>query len=453
MSRVVKTNEKKKKTRNFVIAAVLLAVCIIVSYVYFTVNKWEKFVYPQVSVEGVDLSGKTKDEATKLLEDKYGKIVLNNKINIKAGNRNYTINYSELNAKYNIKETVEIAFSYGKDLGTFKKYKLISDSEPKKINLKFSYDSKPIDDTVQKVKKDINKKPVDATLKLSGSTFVTTESVNGAELNEKKLKEDIVNELSKNAKSGINVEADIKVLKPKITSDKLKTVNSQITSYSTSYAGSMASRCNNIAVSTRSINGTVIMPGETFSFNDVVGERTKDRGYMEAPVIVNQKADSGLGGGICQVSTTLYNALLKANLDITERAHHTFPSHYVPKGLDATVDWGNIDLKFKNNFDYPVYIEGYTDGSNVDFNIYTNENLKGTTCEITTELYATVPAKTNYVTDSSLAAGQTEVVKNPHTGYKVKVYKNVYRNGKFVEKKLVSNDYYVAINGLIKKGK
>lgn len=453
MSRAVKNNKNQKKIRRFVIAAVLLAVSIMASYVYFTAKKWETKIYPKVKVEDIDLTGKTKQEATKLLKDKYGDVVLSNKINIKAEKRNYTINYSDLAAKYNIDETVNEAFSYGKGQSIISKYKLISRSKGKQLNLKFAYDSKPIDETIKTMKKEIDKKPKNASLNLSGGGFSTKPGVDGAELDGEKLKKDIIEKLNSNSKGGIDVEASIKVIKPKVTETALKSVNSQIgRTFSTSYAGSSAARCNNIAVATRSINGTVVMPGETFSFNSVVGERTKAAGYQEATVIVNQKADSGLGGGICQVSTTLYNAILLSNIKTTERAHHTFPSHYVDKGLDATVDWGNIDLKFKNTFDYPIYIEGYTTGSVVAFNIYSNEKLKSTTCEMSTELYATVPAKTTYVNDSSLPAGQTEEVKSPHTGYKVKVYRSVYKNGNLIEKQLISNDYYIAINGVIKRG-
>jgi len=112
------------------------------------------------------------------------------------------------------------------------------------------------------------------------------------------------------------------------------------------------------------------MPGETFSFNQVVGERTEQRGYQSGPVIVGNQVESGLGGGICQVSSTLYNTILLGNINATERMHHTMPSSYVPLGMDATVDWGNIDYKFRNNLQSPVYIEAYTSNGNVVFNLY-----------------------------------------------------------------------------------
>lgn len=450
-----KRNDKKKnakRIRYFCFAAVLIAVSVMGSYVYFATQKWNNVIYPNVVVEDMDLTGKTKEEAIKILSNKYGNLALNSKINIKTPNRTYTINYSGLNAKYNITEAVNEAYTYGKNLNIISKYKIISKSERKQYDLKFSYNQKPVNDTIQAIKKDINQKPKDASVKLENGNFNVISGIKGAELDEAKLKKDILAKLDSKASGEINIEAPIKVLEPKVSAEALKSINTKIGSFSTNYATSSQARATNIYVATKNVNGTLIMPGDTFSFNEVVGERTKARGYQEAPVIVNQKLESGLGGGICQVSSTLYNAILQANIKTTERAHHTFPSHYVEKGLDATVDWGNIDLKFKNTFDYPIYIEAGTSNKNVYFDIYSNEKLKQRTYKISSEVYSTIEPTTKYIDDPTLPAGTEEVVRSSHTGYKVKVYRDIYENGKFIKREIVSNDYYVAINGLIKRG-
>ncbi|MCY6355819.1 VanW family protein [Clostridium sp. ZS2-4] len=450
-----KRNDKKKNVKRmtkFFFAAVLLGISVIGSYGYFTTQKWNNLIFPNVVVENIDLTGKTKEEAIKILSDKYGNPVLNSKINIKTQNRTYTISYSGLNAKYNITQVVNEAYTYGKDLNIISKYKLIAKPKSKQYELKFSYDEKPVNDTIQSIKKDINKNTKDASIKLENGKFNIIPGTKGVELDEAKLKKDILAKLNNKASGDINLEAPTKVLEPKISTAALEAVNTKIGSFSTNYATSSQARATNIDVATRSINETLVMPGDTFSFNGIVGERTKARGYQEAPVIVNQKLESGLGGGICQVSSTLYNAILQSNIKTTERAHHTFPSHYVDKGLDATVDWGNIDLKFKNTFDYPIYVEAGTNNRNVYFNLYSNQKLKQRTYKITSEVYSTIEPTTKYIDDPTLPAGKEEVVKNPHTGYKVKVYRDIYENGKFVKKETVSNDYYVAINGVIKRG-
>lgn len=448
-----KSNKKRnKRIRNLIFAVILLLISTAVSYMYFLTGRYKDSIYPGVIIQGVDLSGKNKEEAVNILSEKYSNPLQKKKISIKTPNKTYTINLSDLNPKYNIEEKVDEAISYGKDLNIFSKYKLIKKPASKEYNLQFTYDDKLITDTIKKVSEDVNKEPVDATITRGNGGFNVTEDQNGYKLDSDKLSKDIASKINANEEGDIVIEASIKEIKAKITADALKKIDSKLSSFSTSFATSSEGRCTNISLATRSINGTVLMPGDTFSFNGTVGERTKERGYKEAGVIVNQKLDSGLGGGICQVSSTLYNALIRANIKMTERTHHTIPVAYVELGSDATVDWGNIDLKFKNTFDYPIYIEGYTSNKNVYFNIYSNSALAKRTYTITSEVYDVIESKTEYINDSSMKEGQTEVVKSPHSGYRVRTYRNIYENGKFIKKELVTNDYYIPINGVIKRG-
>lgn len=447
------TNAKSnKKIFKLSIAIILVIVCAVVSYVYFTVQKFNDTIFPGVQVEEVNLSGATKDEAMKILREKYSDAMLNKKINIKAKDKDYFINYPELKAKYNIDDTVNHAMSYGKDKNMFSKYMIIKGKKSKIYELELSYDVKPIDKMIDKIAKETNVKPVDAKLSFDGGSFGVKEDKKGVELEKEKLKKEIISNINDKHQDVVVINAPFKVIASKVTAEVLKSVNSKLGSYSTNYATSSEARATNVAVATRSIDGKVVMPGETFSFNEVVGERTRARGYREAGVIVNQKLESGFGGGVCQVSSTLYNALLRSNIKMTERVHHTFPSSYVPTGLDATVDWGNIDLKFKNTFKYPIYIQGYTGGREVGFNIYSNSELARTRCEITSEVYKKIEPRTEYINDSNLPAGAMEVVKSGHTGYRVKSYRSIYKDGKFVAKELIANDYYVPVNGVVKRG-
>lgn len=455
MARSKKNTTKSKgnkKIRNLIFAVILLLISAAISYVYFTTQKFDSVMLPGVNIEDVDLSGKSKEEAIQILREKYSNPILGKKVNIKTPKRTYTINYSELNPQYNIIETVEGALTYGKDLNIISRYKIIKKPEIKKYKLKFSYNHKPVDDMISTISKDINSKPVEATINLVNGDFQVTKDKKGFELESKKLSEYIASKISERSNEDINADAPIKSLGAKVTAEALKTVNSKIGSFSTSFTSSSEARSTNISLATQSINGKVLMPGDTFSFNEVVGERTKERGYKEAGVIVNQQLDSGVGGGICQVSSTLYNALLRGNIKTTERVHHTFPSTYVEKGLDATVDWGNIDLKFKNTFDYPIYIEGFTSNKNVYFNIYSNSSLAKRSYSITTEVYSTIEPTTKYIDDPTLPVGQTEVVKQARSGYRVRAYKNIYENGKLIGREQISNDYYIPINGVIKRG-
>ena len=188
----------------------------------------------------------------------------------------------------------------------------------------------------------------------------------------------------------------------------------QLATYSTWYIGSN-NRYQNLVVAANKINGTVIMPGETFSYNSTVGERTIAAGFREATVFENNQAVSGLGGGICQVSTTLYNAVLYSNLDVVERTNHMFLSTYFTGGRDATVAWGSLDFKFKNNRNYPIKIVAGVENGGVHVSIY---GLK------TPDDY------------------QVEIFSNYIGSGTYQTYKKLIKDGQEVSTELISTDTY-----------
>lgn len=453
---VRKRRRKKKKLPKEILAAggILLVVSIgFLLYQYNTVKSWDNIIYPGVKIEGQDLSGKSEEEAKKIVEQRHGAIVLKKKLNIITPDKTYTLEYAKLNPKQNIDEIVKEAYGYGKNLNLFKQYRLIKSKEGKQYKLNFTYDLEPIVELINNIEKDVNKDPVNAGLKGSGGNFSIVPEENGRKLQKDKLQKEITNKINSNKELSVNIEAPIEIVTARITGDKLSPINSRIAGYSTNY-GSISSpeRANNIVLSTQSINGLVMLPGDVFSFNEVVGERTAQRGYKAAPVIIGNQVDLGLGGGICQVSTTLYNAILRANIKPVERSHHTLPSHYVPLGLDATVDYENLDYKFKNTLDYPIYIEGSTYGGNITFNIYSNSALSSILTEVTSEVYETIQPGVKYIDDPTLPSGQTQQVQPPSTGFKVKVTKLTKQNGKIISKEVIANDFYKPVDAVMKRG-
>src|SRR5205823_2528692 len=156
----------------------------------------------------------------------------------------------------------------------------------------------------------------------------------------------------------------------KVTADHLGSINTVLAAYSTSMGGSSRNRRHNIQVACQAIDGTVLMPGEVFSYNDTVGPRSERAGFRTAPVIIHGELVPGTGGGICQVSSTLYNVALLGGLKIVRRSHHQFPVHYVPPGRDATVAYGSLDLRFANSLPRPVALDVKTAGSRVVIHLY-----------------------------------------------------------------------------------
>lgn len=447
-----------KKKKAIIISSLIILTVLGVSFYGFSVNKkvlsWSDKVYPNVSVENVDLSGKSKDEAIKLLTEKYGEAILKKQLSVKAMNNIYKMDYSKLNAKYNIEEVVNQAFDYGKNLSMLKKYNLIKRGPSNNIELKFNYSPEYINEFVAEVAKNTNKAPQNAKIKsLGNGKFDITEDKLGYKLDEEQLKTSITENINGKVDEDITLEAKVDEVKAKVLASELNKVNSKIASFSTDYSqNSTNERAYNVELATKAINGTVLMPGDTFSYNEVVGERTVAKGYKDAPIIVGNKVESGLGGGICQVSSTLYQAVIRTGLKSVERYNHSLPTSYVPKGLDATVVYGNLDYKFKNTYDFPIFIEGITQNRKLYFNIYGNASLEGKTYEISTEVYETIAPNVKTVDDPELPEGQTVVEKNAVNGYKVKVYRKTYENGNLINTEFISNDTYQPMEGVVRRG-
>src|SRR5207248_1922171 len=152
----------------------------------------------------------------------------------------------------------------------------------------------------------------------------------------------------------ISLTLPFRAASPKVTADHLGSINTLLAAYSTSMGGSSRNRRHNIQVACQAIDGTVLIPGEVFSYNDTVGPRSERAGFRTAPVIIHGELVPGTGGGVCQVSSTLYNLALLGGLKIVRRSHHQFPVHYVPPGRDATVAYGSLDLRFANSLPHPV---------------------------------------------------------------------------------------------------
>ncbi|NMM65287.1 hypothetical protein HBE96_22145 [Clostridium sp. P21] len=454
---MVKKDEGRKKNvllkKVAISIAILVCAVILVIHQYNTAKAWSNRIYPGVKVENQDLSGKTKEQAKNIIEEKYKSGIIKKKLNIKTSDKNYTLEFSKINPKYDIDGAINQAFNYGKNTNFLKKYALIKFSPAKKYSLKFIYDQKPINELIDSIEKDVNKEPVDATLNTSEGKIKIVLEKKGEKLQKDKLKKELATKINGEIEQDVNIKAPMGAVNAKITGDKISNINCKLSEFSTEY-GSISSpeRENNIVLATKSINGKVLMPGDSFSFNDIVGERTAEKGYQAAPVIIGNQVDSGLGGGICQVSTTLYNAVIRANIKSVERTHHTLPSHYVKLGMDATVDYGSLDYKFKNTLKYPIYIEGDSSGGVIRFSIYSNNSLEGIVTDVNSDVYQTVEPNIKYEDDATLPEGKTEVVKPYSTGYKVKVTKTTTQNGKLISKDVIADDYYEPVEGVVKRG-
>lgn len=226
----------------------------------------------------------------------------------------------------------------------------------------------------------------------------------------------------------------------------------EISTFSTRYDVTNVNRSINLKLAADKIDGVVLMPGEVFSYNQVVGKRTIEAGYKNAAIYVNGGVEDGLGGGICQISSTLYNAVLLANLGIVERENHTFVTSYVKPGRDATVVYGSIDFKFENTRNYPIKFETSVENGVATISIHGISEETEYEVRILPVITATTPFNVEYIEDPSLPEGQEVITQYGSTGYKVTTYKEVLLNDVTISKEILSNDTYSAMKRIVKIG-
>lgn len=246
----------------------------------------------------------------------------------------------------------------------------------------------------------------------------------------------------------------LKITIPKITTEKITTNSfiNELSKYTTRYDESNINRTNNIKIATEKINGTIIMPGEIFSYNNIVGARTIKAGYKEAAVYINGKVVDGIGGGICQVSSTLYNAILNANLEPVSRRNHYFMTSYVPASQDATVSYGTIDFKFKNTRKYPIKVECTAKNGISQVRILGLKEETEYEVVIKSEITEVIPYTTKYIDTDTLDKGRENIVQKGLNGYKSEAYRVLKLNGKVVSKTLLSKDSYNPMERVVERG-
>ena len=249
-------------------------------------------------------------------------------------------------------------------------------------------------------------------------------------------------------------EIPLKITKPSKTVKDIGTeaFPDLISTFSTKYNAGNADRTTNLRLAANKINGTVLLPNEDFSYNAVVGERTINAGYKMAATYSNGAVVDGLGGGICQISSTLYDAVVMANLKITTRRNHQFVTSYVPAGKDATVVWGSQDFKFVNSRKYPVRITASVQGGVATVQVWGIKEDVEYDISIETKKIATIPPATETIQDASLPAGQQKVVQAGSNGSKVEAYKVTKLNGQIVSTTLLSRDTYNAMKRIVRVG-
>ena len=428
----------------------LIALVIIIFGVFafiITQTKSDK-IMKNVYIDNINIGDMSKEESKEILEKHYQL----NDILLFIDDKSWNIKPSEIELSYNIDDTVEKAYktNKGNNITTniIETIKSIFGSKTN-INMEISYDKGKIENIVKKISEEINIEPKNANISINGSNISISDEVVGKKVDEKSTIDNIVKNIgNKNFKNELVVIND----NPKVLKKDLENIDTILGSHSTKFDSSVSGRSQNIKLSAQRTSDILLMPGETFSYNKSTGQRTLSNGYQNAPVIVQGVVQEGIGGGVCQVSTTLYNATLYAGLEYLELRNHSIPSSYAEKGRDATVADGSIDFIFKNNLNYPIYIKNSVYGNTVTCQIYGSSKDKQR-IEISTNIDAVSIAPIKKVDDPTIDKGTEKVLEKGRDGYTVSTYR-IYKDasGKEIRREKVSKSYYPKKQGIIAVG-
>ena len=476
-------NSTKKVLTVLLLLILVILVVIIFSTIFSLMNANNKNIIQGVYINNIDVSNLSENEAMEILEQKlndneknYIIVKYNNYTrNIKLQDINGKFNIKDaVNNACNIGKDKDIIQNNYKILSTmiFKN----------KIEANFTYDEELLQKMIDEISLEIPGMAINSSYIIDGDNLIIKNSTEGLQIQESTFTKDLIKAFSSDTKefeikteqcnrkeidiekiynevykkpinayyttnpheihkeeSGVDFAITLQEAKNILSENKeeyiipLKKIQPQIkvsdldanafpdllSTFTTKYGTGDVNRNINIALAAKSINSVVLMPGETFSYNDLIGECSTKTGYKAATIYMNGELSTGIGGGICQVSTTLYNTVLRANLEIVERRNHSLGVTYVPSGQDAMVSIGTQDFKFKNNREYPIKVVAYVGTGSVTCQIY---GLKQDT-EYEVKLYSRTISKTD-------------------KKYKVETYKILCLNGAEVSRTWLSTDTY-----------
>lgn len=508
-------SNKKDYKKILIIIAIILIVLLVLSTGFALVNANSENIMAGITIDGVNVQGLSKEEAKVLIMKKVDEQV-NNEVKIYVDSEEQTILLSQIEIIYDVENAVNEAYKVGRRKNIFVNNFEILKSKifGTDIDLKIEYNEELLNNIVKDIKDKVPEPVTETTYCIEDEELIITRGKKGNTINEDELKHKIIQKTNLNCAEDIkiatylaepkdinidqiyeevhaevqdayyttnpfkvysevtgidfNLEEAKEILKeekdeyviPLIITKPTKTTKDigteafpdKLSTCATRYDATNLTRTTNLQVAVNKINGVVVMPGETFSYNKTLGKRTAKAGYKDAAGYAGGKVVQMIGGGICQISSTLYDAVVYANLEIVERHNHAFLTSYLGAGKDATVVYGNLDFRFKNTRNYPVKIESYMQSGIVTVNIYGIKEENEYEIEISTTILSYIPYEVIYENDSSLASGTEKVTQGGQKGCKSITYKILKQNGNEISRSVLSTDTYSAMNKYITRG-
>lgn len=428
--------------KKILITLALILMLLFISVMYFTEEYTNPYMHRGVRIEDIDVSNLSKEDALKEVKSVTDEMIKNKVVNFTYEDISVPVPLRDFGYKLNLEDAINKAYSYGRSDNIFYNYIDIIKGYIFKKNFvaKADIEDAKREEVILNIGNKIFKKPVDAypIINEDGSVTIKDSEIGRyMDINEAKdlINLDILHE--------DKIELPVYKTEPKIYSNYYDGINKKLGDFETDYSSSIKNRKENIRLAASKFNNMKLNPGDEISFNDVVGEISEKTGFKSATVIVGGEYESGIGGGICQVSTTLYNSLILSDLEITERHNHSRPIHYVDLGTDAAVARGYKDLKFKNNTNNPILILSEANGEKLNFKVLGNGSDRDYEVKIIPQLLGTVSPGVDTIYSDALPDGESTVRESGARGYSYKTYKEIIKNGEVVDKKEISKSYYL----------
>lgn len=460
--RVLKRDNANKLLLGLSTISLVLIMVVVGQFFIMESTDPSNVIHNGTMINGVNVGGLESIEAEQLIYDVFKEKSEDFSLKINYNDKSWEFDKDDFKVNSEIHTIIEEAQKRNALLDDYDESKQTIDSMTKEgnsINVAFNYIFVGLDEKIEDIIKEIEIEPVDSQIIFNANNkkcFEITKDKNGLRVNKEQLYHDINEQFVKSNK----IEVDIVTIEelPQVTEQDNINKTQLISTYTTYVSDSTGNRKSNVKKALQYFNGFVVEPNMEVSFNKVTGPHTESNGYKVATVIYNGQFVDGVGGGICQASTTLYNALLLADVEILEVHKHTLPVKYVPLAMDAMVSEYVADLKFVNTLDTPLYITTNCNSESVTVNIY------GTQIDYEVKTRSETVAKLKNLgdkvvqdtkkeyTDKVLFKGEKFRLTYPRDGYEAKAYVSYYKDGKLIEEKEIRHEYYSPQQGIIVEG-
>lgn len=513
--KVTKKGENSKLVMLSIVVILLILTIAVLSTIFALINAGNNKILSGISIRNMLVEGMTEEEAVKFINEQVNE-EKKSEITLKINGEIFSITPEQIETEYLTQLAVEKAYNVGRFGNVFKNnFEIIQTMFDKtEIELTIKYNEELLEKVIGEIEAKLPNAMVDNTYFIDDDELVITRGTDGIIINLEDAKNKIIDAIKNGRNEEIEIETeyakcpniDIQKIHDEVKSepqnasytkepfqiiphkvgidfdvDKAKEVLQEekdeytikltiiepeihtneigeeaypdlLSSFSTKYDNTNRPRSKNLEIAMSKLNGVVVMPGEIFSYNKTLGKRTEEAGYQYANGFAGGKVVPMLAGGICQISSTLYDAALYANMNIVERYNHMFQATYVEPGKDATVVYGSLDFKFENTRKYPILIKTKCGGGLAEIKIFGIKEEVEYEIEIVTEVLSYTPYKVQVVYDSNLAPGQEKVSQYGLQGCKSKTYRIRKINGQEVSKEVLSTDTYSPLNKIVRRG-